>query len=76
MTDEELRQAIGELNDTETEQDIAIAEKNIALMRDDMCRLKTAHAAYVAAADIVDATDTVEFLKDGTIIDAYLAKKT
>ena len=34
MTDEELKQAIEELNDTETEQDIAIAEKNIALMRD------------------------------------------
>ena len=34
MTDEELRQTIEELNDTETEQDIATLEKNIALMRD------------------------------------------
>ena len=75
MTDEELRQAIEELNDAETEQDITILEKNIALMRDDMCRLKTAHAAYVAVADTTDTTDTVEFLKDGTIIDVYLAKK-
>ena len=39
MTDEELRQVIAELNDLETvigetEQDIAITEKNIALMRE------------------------------------------
>ena len=34
MTNEELKQAIEELNDTETEQDIATLEKNIALMRD------------------------------------------
>ena len=39
MTDEELKQAIEELNDTETEQDIAILEKNIALMRDDELRV-------------------------------------
>jgi hypothetical protein len=39
MTDEQLRQVIAELNDLETaigetEQDIAITEKNIALMRE------------------------------------------
>jgi 3'-phosphoadenosine 5'-phosphosulfate sulfotransferase (PAPS reductase)/FAD synthetase len=34
MTDEELRQVIAELNDLETDQDIAITEKNIALMRE------------------------------------------
>ena len=39
MTDEELKQAIEELNDTETEQDIAILEKNTALMRDDELRV-------------------------------------
>jgi hypothetical protein len=39
MTDEELKQALEELNDTETEQDIAILEKNIALMRDDELRV-------------------------------------
>ena len=43
---------------------------------DDVCRLKTAFAAYVAAADTIDTTDTVELLEDGTIIDAYLAKNT
>ena len=35
MTDEELKQALEELNDTKTEQDIAITEKNIALMREE-----------------------------------------
>ena len=34
MTDEELKQAIEELNDAETEQDITILEKNIALIRE------------------------------------------
>ena len=42
----------------------------------DVYRLKTAFAAYVAAADTIDTTDTVELLEDGTIIDAYLAKNT
>ena len=37
--DEELKQAIEELNDTETEQDIATLEKNIALMRDEELRV-------------------------------------
>ncbi len=36
MTDDELKQAIEELNDTETEQDITILEKNIALIRAEM----------------------------------------
>jgi hypothetical protein len=39
MTDEELRQAIEDLNDKETGQDIAILEKNIALMRDEELRV-------------------------------------
>lgn len=39
MTDEELRQAIEDLNDKETGQDIAILEKNIALMREEELRV-------------------------------------
>jgi hypothetical protein len=35
MTDEELKQAIEELNDVKTDQVITILEKNIALMREE-----------------------------------------